>query len=112
MKRAMLWASAATVIAIGTLSFTHNKTPHSAAEITLLSDRLMEFGAVDFVHGSYTGKEHALFECVRKGQPLSAAQSIRYRTAYQQVLLDKQGLFTRLDECLTDLVRRAQVVDR
>lgn len=96
--RTFLWASAALIVGIGVMSYNANKAPHTAVEVARLSDRLLEFGAVDFVHASYDGAEIALFECVAAGQPLSPDQSIRYRKSYQAALLEKQGLFARLDQ--------------
>lgn len=98
LKRKILWASAAGLTTLAAVSFFANRTPHSAAQIEMLADRLLEFGAVDFVHAAYDGPEQALFECVASGQVLNTQQSIRYRTAYQALLLNKQSLFTALDQ--------------
>ena len=98
LKRKLLWASVAVVAALGASSYVANRVPHTVSEIEMLTDRLFEFGAVDFVHGAYDGPEAALFDCVAKGQILSQAQSIRYRLSYQALLLDKQTLFTALDQ--------------
>jgi len=85
------------LVGAGALSFSQNRTPHTSAEIALLTDRLFEFGAVDFVHAKVGGEHAPLFDCVAKGLVLTPAQSRAYRTAYQAMLLDNQRLFTVLD---------------
>jgi len=77
------------------LSFMANRTPHTGDEIVVLTDRLFEFGAVSFVHGTVQGDP--LFACVARGDVLSPEQSDTYRQAYQAALLDRQALFVRLD---------------
>ncbi|WGW04482.1 hypothetical protein [Tropicibacter oceani] len=96
----MIWALrilAALALAAAALSWAANRQPLERDTIAMLTDRLMEFGAVDFVHDGYLGPEAALFACVTAGQTLNTEQSARYRIAYQGFLLDKQRLFSALD---------------
>lgn len=60
---------------------------------------LMHYGAVDVPH-DMAGAEHpeaALLARVAAGGELSAAESVRYRLAIQNVLVDNQTLFGLLD---------------
>lgn len=110
LKRKILWASVAISAVLGGWSYGNNHATHTNTEIKMLTDRLFEFGAVDFVHSAYEGTERALFECVSAGQVLGAEQSIRYRRAYQALLLDKQSLFAALDQNIE--LRRDAGMDR
>lgn len=78
-------------------SYLANNTRLDADKIDMLTDRLFEFGAVDFVHNGYDGPENDLFDCVRNGAALDAQQSAQYRQSYQTYLQSRQGLFSRLD---------------
>lgn len=78
-------------------SFIQNRAPIPRNQISVLTDRLFEFGAVDFVHSGYSEPEQSLFSCVQSGRPLTAEQSRSYRRAYEATLLGQQALFRRLD---------------
>lgn len=95
LRLAALLACAALI-----LSGWSNRKAHDASEIALLSDRLFEFGAIDYVHGRYDGANKALFDCVAQGKTLSEAQSKAYRRTYQAQLLHDQAHFVRLDKNL------------
>ena len=95
--RTLAGVAGIAIVAGAALSFAANRTPYDAAQIAMLTDRLFEFGAVDFVHARYEGPHTALFACVAAGKTLTPAQSVIYRTAYQVVLLENQSLFARLD---------------
>lgn len=105
MRRLLRW-SLVTLAALLGASFVANRQPLPPDRIAMLTDRLLEFATVDFVHGGYDGPEKPLFDCVAAGAVLDAEQSRRYRLAYQEYLLSKQSLFRRLDSDLrleTDL---------
>lgn len=80
-----------------TVSFIQNRKPIPPGQIAILTDRLFEFGAVDFVHSGYSGPEQSLFLCVQNGETLTEEQSRTYRRTYEAALQAQQSLFRRLD---------------
>ena len=110
VKRTLGLASCLLVLGGFSASFFANRAPHNPENIAMLSDRLFEFGAVDFIHSGYDGESKALFDCVASGKELSDKQSMKYRKLYQQILLEKQGLFARLDANIA--LRRDEGLER
>jgi len=101
LRPALAATSGIAVLAVFATSFVSNRAPLSAGTVAVFSDRLFEFSATEFVHSGYAKDDsrsgQTLFECVIEGRVLTHEQSTAYRTLVQGWLLEKQGLFERLD---------------
>lgn len=86
------------VMAVFSISLWVNSQPHGTNDISQLTRKLYQFGAISFVHEGYDGSAYKLFECVKNGHELTQEQSTIYRVEYQRYLQSQARLFTRLDE--------------
>jgi hypothetical protein len=107
LRRVVLWAGAALVLAFAWLCLPYDPPKWTAREISGRVDLLNENAAVTTPHlklGKKTREANlALFEKVESGQPLSAEESAAYRVLYQSILKDKQSELELIDRQLTVL---------